>query len=53
MTHKLTHPSVLASAATGATLAVLSTQRPLPVWLWLAWGALSAVSIVQAARSER
>lgn len=50
MVNRLTHPSVLASAATGVTLAVVSTVHPLPWWIWGAWAALTAVSIAQAAR---
>lgn len=53
LVRKLTHPSVLGTASSGVTLAVLNVIGPVPWWLWAAWGVLGAVSVVQAARSER
>lgn len=53
MARRITHPSVLASAAAGSTLAVLSTQRSLPAWLWLVWLFLTTVAMLQAVRSDR
>ena len=46
------HRSVQASAATGVTLALCSTIRPLPWWLWAAWSVLSVVGFRQAVRDH-
>lgn len=46
------HPSLVASSATGVTLAVLSTVTDLPGWLWATWAALTGVAAVQAVRSR-
>jgi hypothetical protein len=51
LTKITTHRSVQASAAVGVTLAVLDLTIGLPWPLWAAWVALTAVAIVQAARS--
>lgn len=51
MVEKLTHPSVLATAAAGVVLAVLQAGQGVPWWLWAAWAALGAVAVAQAARA--
>lgn len=51
MTQRLTHPSVLASATAGTALALAATQTDVPVWLWAAWAALTAIAVTQAARA--
>lgn len=52
MTHKLTHPSVLATGTAGAVLAIAATQTHVPLWLWGVWAALGAVAVTQAVRSN-
>lgn len=51
MVEKLTHPSVLATAAAGVGLAALSAGPGLPWWAWLPWAALGVVAVRQAARA--
>lgn len=46
------HRSVPATAATGTTLVLCSTVRPLPGWIWAAWGALGVISAIQALRQS-
>lgn len=53
LTRVLVHPSVVASASTGVLLAALNAGPGLPTWPWLAWGALTAVGVAQAIRSDR
>lgn len=51
MVEKVTHPSVVATAAAGAGLALASTQADVPWWLWAAWATLGVLAIAQAVRS--
>jgi hypothetical protein len=49
----ITDRGVQSSAAALLLLAGGSLIRPVPLWLWTAWAALTVVAVVVAARARR
>lgn len=53
MENVMKHPALVGSAGALVVLAGASIVRPLPWPVWVAWGALTALGVWQAARGDR